>query len=100
MPGKDTRGEYVYVPAPEGGALLDLEGHPIVDHDLFDVKDVLAEQFARWKHRLRDDAGALAAKEKEYRTILTHLPGRDTIAEAFIAFAEEQGLSFWTEDED
>lgn len=99
VPGKDGRGEYVYVPDPDGnGALLDLEGHPIVDHDLFDQRQVVLDQWERWKLRLAGDDEALAAKGKTLTRILEHLPVRETIAEKFINFAQAEGLSFWQED--
>ena len=97
--GKDSRGEYIYVPDPENfGALLDLEGHPIVDHDLYDNRQVVLAQFERWKVRLAGDDEALAAKAKALTHILQHLPMRETIAEKFIDFAQAEGLSFWQED--
>lgn len=93
--GKDARGEYVYLTDPDdGGALLDLEGHPIVDHDLFDARTVLKGQMKRIRTRLADQPEAVAARDAEYRRIVTHLPARETIAEAFADFARAESLSF------
>lgn len=98
--GKDSRGEYVYVPDPDvNDHLLDLEGHPIVDHDLYDARQVVLAQFERWKLRLAKNEEALAAKAKDLTRILRLLPQRETIAEEFIKFAQAEGLSFWQEEE-
>lgn len=94
--GKDNRGEYVYVSDPDGeGNLLDLEDHPIVDHDLYDVRQVILAQYERWKIRLANDAELLSTKTERLSKILANLPMRSTIAEEFIKFAELEGLSFW-----
>ncbi|WP_420454007.1 N-6 DNA methylase [Rubrivirga sp.] len=93
--GKNSRGDYVHLIDPEdGGLLLDLEGHPIVDHDLFDVRGVLRGQMARQRVQLADNPAALAAAEARYKRLVTILPNRETIAEAFADFARQQGLSF------
>ncbi len=99
--GKNGRGEYVYLADPEdGGLLLDLEGHPIVDHDLFDPRTVLRGQMERQRARLAGNPEALAAAEARYKRLLTVLPQRETIAEAFAAFAREEKLSFGTRPEE
>ena len=93
--GKNSRGDYVHLLDPDdGGLLLDLEGHPIVDHDLFDAKTVIRGQWERQKQRLADNPEALAATEARYKKLLTLLPVRETIAEAFGEFARAQNLSF------
>ncbi len=98
--GKDSRGEYAYVSDPDvNDHLLDLEGHPIVDHDLYDARQVVRAQFERWKLRLAGNDEALAAKAKDLTRILRLLPQRETIAEEFIKFAQAEGLSFWQEEE-
>ncbi|RSK49396.1 N-6 DNA methylase [Hymenobacter rigui] len=100
VPGKDGRGEYVYVPDPDlNGPLLDLEGHPIVDHDLFDQRQMVLDQWKRQQLRYADDDELLAAKAKALTRILEHLPQRETIAEKFIDFAQAEGLTFWQEEE-
>lgn len=97
--GKDNRGEYVYVSDPDtGGPLLDLEGHPIVDHDLYDLRAVLAGQMDRYRARHAGNPDAVRLKEQRYVRILENLPAREPIAEAFVAFARAEGLSFWTDE--
>ncbi len=98
-PGKDARGEYSYVTDPDvNDHLLDLEGHPIVDHDLYDAREVILMQFERWKKRLAGNDEALTVKAKELTRILRLLPQRETITEQFIKFAQAEGLSFWQEN--
>ena len=93
--GKNSKGEAVYLVDPDdGGPLLDIERHPVVDHDLFSVKDVLAGQMRRFRKRHRGQDELIAAKEEEHARILGHLPVREPIAEAFLDFARAEGLSF------
>ena len=42
--GKDNSGEYVYVSDDNGRRLYDLHAHPMVDHDLFNLRAHLADQ--------------------------------------------------------
>ena len=42
--GKDTSGEYVYLSDDKGRRLYDLHAHPMVDHDLFNLRAALADQ--------------------------------------------------------
>jgi len=91
--GKDNSGEYVHVKGPDGQDLLDLFGHKIVDHDLYDQRNVLAAQrdrlMATTDERVREQA------TERYEELLAYIPLRPAIAEAFIDFAKEQRLSFW-----
>ena len=96
--GKDTSGEYVYVQGPDGQPLHDLFHHPIVDHDLFDVRAVLRRQLDRLEARDADDPDALACHRADFVEIASHLPQRADIADQFVAFAREQGFSFWEGD--
>ncbi len=96
-PGKDNRGEYVYVEGPDGTPLLDLFHHPIVDHDLFDPRVVIEQQLDRLLERDAGDAEALEHHRDDFVRIVQHLPQRPTIAEAFETFAEEQGFTFLAE---
>ena len=96
-PGKNNSGEYVYLKGPDGRELLDLYGHKIVDHDLFDVREVLKIQLRHLNERDKADPKKCAMHQRRYDEILPHIPERSTIAEVFIEFAKEQGLSFWQE---
>jgi len=53
--GKDTSGDYVYVPNGDGKPKLDKYGHLIVDHDLHNHKgelpDGIAEAFINWANK-------------------------------------------------
>lgn len=41
--GKDSSGEYVFKLGPNGQRLLEKHGHPIVDHDLYEIADGFVE---------------------------------------------------------
>jgi hypothetical protein len=58
--GKDNSGEYDYVPDDKGRRLYDLHGHPMVNHDLFNLRDHLTNQYRRLI------SSARTAKQKEY----------------------------------
>lgn len=42
--GKDNSGEYVYLRDDEGRRLYDLHAHPMVDHDLYNLRGYLTDQ--------------------------------------------------------
>lgn len=71
--GKDNSGDYVYVIDDNGNLLEDLDGQPKIDQDLVNY-DLMAEDLAD------------AAKIDDDRLC---------VAEAFVRFAQEQGLEFW-----
>jgi len=96
-PGKDNSGEYVYLKGPDGRPLLDLFGHKIVDQDLFDVKRVLDTQLNRLKERDRDKPEKCEEHQRLYEKLLSEIPERPTVAEAFVKFAMDQKLTFWRE---
>ena len=64
-PGKDNSGEKIYRKNADGSILMDGHNHPVIEHDLFSVE-------------LKDN-----------------MKTEDGIAEAFIEFAEREGLSFF-----
>ena len=99
-PVKDNSGEYIFVKGPDGKPLLDLYGHQIVDHDLYRLQSVLAQQLENRRQRHHDDPAACAAYQEQYEALLPLLPDRPTIAEAFIAFAKKEDLSFFAEQSD
>ncbi len=45
--GKDTSGEYIYLTDDKSRRLYDLHAHPIVDHDLFNLRAYLADQLGQ-----------------------------------------------------
>lgn len=91
--GKDTSGEYVYLKDDKGRRLLDLHAHPMVDHDLYNLRQSLADQ--------REQRLAVARNKAEKEAInkahdekLPHVPDRPGIAEAFREWGQNQGFGF------
>ena len=97
--GKNNSGEYVYLRDSDGEELLDLFGHQIVDQDLFDVREVLKQQYEKLKERDGKNAARLESHERRYAELLNHIPHRPTIAEAFAEFAKRHDFPFWKEEE-
>ena len=88
-PSKDNSGDKIYYP------LQDTHGHWVVEHDLFNPHLAGDEPIRQknesdeeYQQRLADYQDNVQ-KYKEF--------DKDGIAEAFIDFAKEQGLSFWRE---
>jgi type I restriction enzyme M protein len=96
--GKDNSGEYIYL-EDENDLLLDLFGHQIVDHDLFDYRLVLEQQYERRMDKEGYDPERTTFWKEELEYITSFIPKRPTIAEAFEEFAREQGLTFWQDEE-
>ena len=95
--GKDTSGEYVYLSDDKGRRLYDLHAHPMVDHDLFNLRVALADQ--------RDQRLSAARTEKERAAIRAaheekkpFVPDRPGIADAFREWGRKQGFTFCNED--
>lgn len=97
--GKDNSGEYVYLKDSEGNDLLDLYGHKIVDHDLFDSKMVLDQQLENLLKRDSDDPQKCTEYMKKHKRLISYVSKRPTIAEAFITFAQKEKLGFQNESE-
>ncbi len=93
-PGKDSSGDYIFVEDKNGEPVLDLFNHQIVDHDLFDTKDVLTQQLNRLKERDSGNPEAIKEHERRFREIVQHIPQRETIAENFESFAKENDIDF------
>jgi hypothetical protein len=94
--GKDTSGEYTYLTDELGHRLYDLHAHPMVDHDLFNLRNYLADQL---QQRL-----SVATTKKEHQAIrevfetkLRLVPDRPGIADAFRAWGCQQKLAFCTD---
>jgi type I restriction enzyme M protein len=92
--GKDNSGEYVYLKDSEGNDLLDLYGHKIVDHDLFNSKRVLDQQLENLLKHDSDDIQKCDEHRKMHKRLVAYVPNRPTITEAFIAFAQNEKLGF------
>ena len=91
--GKDTSGEYLYLTDDKRQRLYDLHGHPMVDHDLFNLRQYLAGQ--------REQRLSVARSKKkkqqieaEYSARLPHVPDRPGIADAFRDWGYRQGFPF------
>jgi len=90
--GKDSSGEYVYLKDGHGRRLYDLHCHPMVNHDLFNLRAYLGDQR---KQRL---STARFAAEREtieatYHQLLPFVPDRPGIADAFRDWVRHQGLT-------
>jgi type I restriction enzyme M protein len=91
--GKDNSGEYVYLEDHKGERLYDLYGHPIVKHDLFNLRDQLAAQL---KQRLAV-SGADSEKAQivaMYKRLLPLIPEDPGIAEAFRDWGKSLNFRF------
>jgi type I restriction enzyme M protein len=73
--GKDNSGDYLYVVDDNGNLVEDHDGQPKIDQDLVNY-DLTADDLA--------DAATIPDEQL-------------CIAEAFVRFAQEQGLNFWME---
>ncbi|MEH1098226.1 N-6 DNA methylase [Micromonospora sp. CPCC 205561] len=93
LSGKDNRGDYQYLKSESREVLTDLYDHPILEHDLFDMREVVKKQFRRLEPlcATSSDRESLVARRDE---LLARLPERETIAEAFGRWAQQQGFAF------
>ncbi len=95
--GKDNTGEYIYLNDDKGRRLYDLHAHPMVDHDLYNLRNYLADQLeqrltaAKTNIEKRTIRDAHAAK-------LPFVPDRPGIAEAFREWGQKQGFGFCTDE--
>ena len=97
--GKDNTGEYVYLADSNGLRVEDLYSHPIVDHDLFDLRRALHEQWIRCRDAL-GTAERRARLEETYRATVDSVPSRTGIAEAFRDWGSQQGLAYCVDEGD
>ena len=96
--GKNSSGEYVYVTDAMGDRVLNLYGHPILDHDLFDERRVLDEQLSNLLERYAGDHVKCEELRSRYEEAVRYVPQRETVAEAFVEFAKSNNLAFWDAD--
>ena len=90
--GKDNTGEYVYLTDDKGNRLYDLFGHPMVDHDLFNLRRHLAGQAKQLINFATDKAVKDTLKAK-YKDKLQFVPDRLGVAEAFREWGRKQGFA-------
>ena len=91
--GKNNGGEYVYLKDDEGRRLYDLHAHPMVDHDLYNLRGYLTDQLQQWlalAHTEEQEQAARAA----YDAKLSFVPDRPGIADAFREWGRDQGFAF------
>lgn len=96
--GKDNSGEYIYLTNDKGRALYDLHGHPIVDHDLFNLRRYLTNQYHQRLNAVRTTKEKEAI-EKAYAERLPFVPDCPGIADAFREWGHKQGFTFCQEAE-
>jgi hypothetical protein len=82
----------------KGNRLDDFHGHPIVDHDLFNLRRYLANQAEQVLNATtsKDQKAVLQAK---YKDKLQFVPDRPGIVEAFREWGRKQGFAFCAEGE-
>ena len=73
--GKDTSGEYVYLTDNKGRRLYDLHGHPMVDHDLFNLRVYLDNQLDQRLAVARTDAQKQVVRAA-HAAIVSFVPDR------------------------
>ena len=86
--GKDNSGEYEYKMTPDGNLVEDIDGNPVYKQDLVNYA-ITKEQLLGFDPA-QEALGMAAEKSEMYGE-------PSCIAEAFVKFAKEEGLSFWGE---
>ena len=97
--GKDSSGEYVYLTDDKGRWVYDLYGHPMVDHDLFNLRAHLAKQLDQ-RLAVAETATQKQAIRDAYNAKLPFVPDRPGIADAFREWGRKQGFDFCFDDEE
>ena len=95
--GKDNSGEYAYLTNGQGRRLDDLHDHPMVDHDLFNLRRYLTTQYHRRLSAARN-AQEHEAIETAYNERLLCVPDRPGIADAFREWGKKQRFEFCHEE--
>ena len=95
--GKDSTGEYVFLKDETGARVHDPHGHPIVDHDLYNLRTHLEGQIGDIASGSSGTADKMTTREDAERILecVDETPG---IAEAFRDWGKSQGLGFCQED--
>lgn len=82
----------------EGRRLYDLHGHPMVDHDLYNLRGYLTDQ-------LEQQLALASTEEQEQAARIAHdarlrfVPDRPGIADAFREWGRRQGFAFCSDEE-
>jgi type I restriction enzyme M protein len=95
--GKDNSGEYVYLTDDKGRRLYDLHGHPMVGHDLFNLRCYLTDQYHQRLSAARNTKDREAI-ETAYKERLPFIPDQPGIADAFREWGRKQGFPFCKEE--
>jgi len=95
--GKDNSGNYVYLTDDRGVRLTDMHAHPIVDHDLFNLRAELEHQYRGVIHNATKKAVEDTLKAM-YKNKLQHVPDRPGIADAFREWGRKQGFGFCNDE--
>lgn len=107
--GKNNSGDYVFMKDADGIIIEDLWGNPEIDQDLVNhlvSRDSLIRKAAEYNNALRGNISSVSgnsdfsiAAEGVSIGAGGFIPEEDCcIAEAFVKFAIEQGLDFWTKE--
>ena len=91
--GKDSSGEYVYLTDDKRRRLYDLHAHPMVDHDLFNLRAYLADQLEQRLAMTKTDVERQSVRDA-YNAKLPFVPDRTGIADAFREWGRKQGFGF------
>lgn len=94
--GKDASGEYIYLTDNKGRRLYDLHAHPMVDHDLYNLRNYLAGQLDQRLSAATTDTERQTIRDA-YAAKLPFVPARPGIADAFREWGREQGFGFCDE---
>jgi type I restriction enzyme M protein len=97
--GKDNSGEYIYLKDNKGRRLYDLHTHPMVDHDLYNLRSYLANQLEQ-RISVAHTAEQKQAVRDAYEARLPFVPDRSGIADAFREWGRKQGFAFCFDGDD
>ena len=97
--GKDSRGEYVYLTDDQGDRVEDMHAHPIVDHDLFNLREELRRQMRQRLDEVETEDERRRIRE-EHDARVRFVPERTGVAEAFREWGKRNGLAFCIENQE
>jgi hypothetical protein len=97
--GKDTSGEYVYLNDDKGRRLYDLHAHPMVDHDLFNLRGYLADQFEQRLAVAKTDVQKRAVRDA-HDAKRPFVPDHLGIADTFREWGRKQDFGFCLDEEE
>ena len=96
--GKDNTGEYVYLADDKSNRIYDLHGHPMVDHDLFNLRQYLGDQCEQIMGATTSKARKDVLQSK-YKDMLQFVPDRSGVSDVFRVWGRKQGFAFCAEGE-